>query len=53
MQLFKKNNSEFFYLKKFFIAIIFIQILNLYINLYILLLIIKKKLIFFRKNKLN
>ena len=30
-----------------------IQILNLYINLYILLLIIKKKLIFFRKNKLN
>ena len=28
-------------------------LLNLYINLYILLLIIKKKLIFFRKNKLN
>ena len=28
MQLFKKNNSEFFYLKKFFIAIIFISIFN-------------------------
>ena len=41
MQLFKKNNSEFFYLKKFFIAIIFISLLikkiNKFFNLFIYL----------------
>ena len=46
MQLFKKNNSEFFYLKKFFIAIIFISLLTIFkflFNIFILIIDINKK----------